>query len=78
MPWNAAIANLRSDDKDLQNQAFQYLLANTNEPVDWAYEIWGPIVETLTDQDNRRRAIAAQVLSNLAKSDPENRMRAVL
>jgi hypothetical protein len=47
----------------------------TAEPVDWAYDIWDAIRDTLTDKDNRRRAIAAQVLCSLAKSDPEHRMR---
>jgi len=31
-------------------------------------------VESLTHKDNHVRAIAAQVLCNLARSDPENRM----
>jgi hypothetical protein len=72
-----AIQKLLSADKDLQNEAFQELMALTSEPVPWAYEIWDDIVRTLTDADNRRRAIAAQVLESLAKSDPENRMAGV-
>jgi len=32
------------------------------------------MVESLTHKDNHVRAIAAQVLCNLARSDPENRM----
>jgi hypothetical protein len=32
------------------------------------------MVETLRHKDNRRRAIAAQILCNLAKSDPKQRM----
>src|SRR5437762_3018309 len=68
------VDNLRSDDRDLQNQAFTYLLEATETPVDWAYEVWDDIVAMLTDKDNHRRAIAAQVLANLARSDPENRM----
>jgi hypothetical protein len=58
----------------LQNKAFQDLLAATTRPVDWAYEVWNELVETLKDKDNRRRAIAAQVLCSLAKSDPQQRM----
>ena len=50
----------------------------TAEPVDWAYEVWDSLVNTLTDKDNRRRAIAAQVLCNLAKSDPNGKMRKTL
>jgi len=32
------------------------------------------MVESLTHMDNHVRAIAAQVLCNLARSDPENRI----
>jgi hypothetical protein len=46
----------------------------TDNRVDWAYEVWDEFVEGLRDQDNHQRAIAAQVLSNLAKSDPKNRI----
>src|SRR5215212_7495028 len=66
---------LRSEDRDLQNQAFSYILRETEKPVDWAYEVWGQLVEGLRHKDNHVRAISAQVLANLAKSDPENRMR---
>jgi len=66
--------NLRSADRGLQNQAFLNILAATDKPVDWAYEVWDEMVESLTHKDNHVRAIAAQVLCNLARSDPENRM----
>jgi hypothetical protein len=65
---------LRSDDKALQNSAFTYLIEATDKPVDWAYEAWDELVATLRHGDNRQRAIASQVLCNLARSDPENRM----
>jgi HEAT repeat protein len=42
--------------------------------VDWAYEVWDEMVQNLSHKNNRQRAIAAQVLCNLAKSDPEMRM----
>lgn len=74
MSPTTALAKLHSTDKNLQNEAYQELMALTAEPVPWAYEIWDDIVKTCADRDNRRRAIAAQVLSNLAKSDPEGRM----
>src|SRR5258706_14927448 len=66
--------NLRSEDKDLQNTAFFAILAATDRPVDWAYDVWDGMVADLRHKDNHRRAIAAQVLCNLAKSDPDNRM----
>lgn len=74
MAPKSALAKLHSTDKKLQDEAFQELMALTTEAVSWAYEIWDDIVRTCADKDNRRRAIAAQVLSNLAKSDPEDRM----
>jgi hypothetical protein len=46
----------------------------TNEEVDWAYEIWDLLKKDLTHPDNHQRAIAAQLLCNLAKSDPEGRI----
>ena len=67
--------NLFSDNKDLQNEAFFYILKETEKPVDWAYEVWDQLVEGLHRKDNHVRAISAQILANLAKSDPENRMK---
>jgi hypothetical protein len=66
--------NIRSQDKAIQNQAFTELLSTTDKPVDWSYEIWDGLVADLTHKDNHVRAISAQVLCNLAKSDPKNRM----
>jgi HEAT repeat protein len=68
--WN----NLRSDDGDVRYAAFMALLAITDQPVDWAYEVWKELLANLRHKDNHQRAIAAQLLSNLAKSDPEQRM----
>src|SRR6478672_5684459 len=66
--------NLRSEERELQNQAFFYILEATEKPVDWAYEVWDELVAGLRHKDNHVRAISAQVLCSLAKSDPENRM----
>ena len=63
--------NLWTDDRDKQNQAYYYILEATDKPVDWAYEAWNEIVANLSHKDNHNRAIAAQILSNLAKSDPK-------
>jgi hypothetical protein len=70
-----ALSQLRSDAIADQDAAFQTLTTTSDTPVAWAYEIWDDMVALLTDKSNRRRAIAAQVLCNLAKSDPEGRMR---
>jgi hypothetical protein len=66
--------NLWSEDRQNQNQAFAYMLNAADEPVDWAYEAWAEIVRNLTHKDNHNRAIAAQVLCALAKSDPDYRL----
>ena len=66
--------NLRSEDRELQNEAFFAIIKATDKSVDWAYDMWDDLLEGLTDQDSHVRAIAAQVLCNLAKSDPQNRM----
>jgi hypothetical protein len=50
------------------------LLKATDSPVDWAYQVWEDLQRMLVDGDNRQRSIASQVLSNLAKSDPKERM----
>lgn len=66
--------NLFSEDREAQNQAFFDLLVITEQPVNWAYEVWDDLVTGLTHKDNHVRAITAQLLCSLAKSDPERRM----
>jgi hypothetical protein len=66
--------NLRSSDNARQDTAFRFFMNATNEAVDWAYEVWNDLLATLKKGDNRQRAISSQVLCNLAKSDPENRI----
>ncbi len=70
----ANLNDLWSQDRQSQGKAFQYILNATDEPVDWAYEAWEELVQGLTHKDNHDRAIGAQVLCNLAQSDPRNRM----
>jgi hypothetical protein len=66
--------DLRSDDAEVQGQAFQQFLALTAEPVSWAYAVWDELLAKLTDRNNRSRSIAAQLLCNLARSDPSQRI----
>ena len=66
--------DLWSDDAEIQGKAFQQILARTSEKVDWAYAAWDDLLKRLTDRNNHSRSIAAQVLCNLAKSDPSQRM----
>jgi hypothetical protein len=67
-------ANLQSEDKDLQYEAYNQIIAATQERVGWAYEVWEQLRDDLTHPDNHRRSRAAQFLCGLAKSDPEKRM----
>jgi len=68
------LVNLLTQDGDLRYRALIDVLKATEKRVDWAYEVWDELVANLRHKDNHQRAIAAQVLSSLAKSDPENRM----
>jgi hypothetical protein len=66
--------NIRSDDSELQNKAYTELIKKTEKPVGWVYEAWDELVEGLRHKDNHVRAISSQILSNLAKSDPKEKM----
>jgi hypothetical protein len=68
------LQNIHALDKNIQGEAYQYLLDATNQPVDWAYDAWDELVCDLMSPDNRLRSIAAQLLCNLAKSDPKHRI----
>jgi hypothetical protein len=66
--------NLHAADAQLQNAAYTDLLQKTSAPVDWAYEAWDELLAGLRHKDNHVRSISAQILANLAISDPEKRM----
>ncbi|WP_435021768.1 hypothetical protein TA3x_002549 [Tundrisphaera sp. TA3] len=68
------MAEIRSGDRIVQGEAYQSLLAESEGPVDWAYEVWDDLLGALSHKDNRLRSIAAQLLCNLAMSDPEGRI----
>lgn len=74
----AAVEALRSKEKAAHDRAYVELMKATAQPVDWAYQIWDDLTAALKSKDNRVRSIASQVLSNLAKSDPANRMAKTL
>ncbi len=65
---------IRSADPQVQNTAFTALMEKTAAPVDCAYAAWDELVAGLSDKNNRVRSISAQILANLAGSDPQNRM----
>ena len=66
--------NLRSQDGDVRFEALNYVLKVTDKQVDWAYDVWNGLLENLHHENAHQRAIAAQVLCNLSKSDTEHRM----
>ena len=66
--------NLHSEDGDTRFKAMNAILKMTDERVDWANAAWDGLLKQLRHENNHERAIAAQVLCNLAKSDTENRM----
>lgn len=68
------IQRFYSKDKNHQGTSFKQLMKITGQPVDWAYQIWDDLLDLLKNGDNRGRSIAAQLLCNLAKSDPDDRM----
>ncbi len=70
----AHMAKIRSGDRAVQGKAYDALMEATDGPVDWAYEAWDDLLGALEHKDNHLRSIAAQVLCNLARSDPEGRM----
>jgi hypothetical protein len=70
----AHLDNIRSDDGQLQNNAYTELMKITEAPVSWAYEAWDELLAGLRHKDNHVRAISAQLLANLARSDPKGRM----
>jgi len=70
----AQLDNIRAEDGQTQFKAYDYLMKETEKPVDWAYEAWDEIVAGLTDKDNHVRAICGQLLGNLGISDPKGRM----
>jgi hypothetical protein len=70
----ASLDAVRAGEKDAQNAAYTYLMQATASPVDWAYEAWDEVVAMLRHPSNRVRAIASQLLGNLAASDPDARI----
>ena len=54
--------------------ALEYVMAATNQPVDWAYEVWDDLVKLMQGPHLHHRAIATTLLCNLAKSDPKRRI----
>lgn len=70
----ALLASFDDAEGGLTVERLNTMLAQAAKPVSWAYDVWDALVEGLTDPGNHRRTIAAQLLSNLASSDPKKRI----
>lgn len=68
------LAERESSDRDVAYQALCGLFEMTEEPVGWAYEVWGDMLGDLAHREGAKRAFAAQMLARLAISDPDGRM----
>jgi hypothetical protein len=73
-----SIDNLGSTDDKIRLDALQTILKITEDKVDWVYEVWDNLVARLDNENSYQRSIAIMVLCNLAKSDTENRVGAIL
>jgi hypothetical protein len=67
-----------ADRPESQSQAYERLMQATTAPVDWADVAWPELAAATKNKSNRVRAIAAQVLCNLAKSAEPSRVLADL
>ncbi|WNG21225.1 hypothetical protein [Cystobacter fuscus] len=65
---------LHGTDAESRAASFMHLLELTQQPVEWAYEVWDELLTLLREGDNHQRAIGVQLLSGLARSDPQQRM----
>lgn len=63
-----------TDDADARYESYKYVLTQKQNPVSWPYDIWDEMFAMMKTGDNHQRSIGAQVLSGLAKSDPEKRI----
>jgi hypothetical protein len=63
-----------SNAKDPRFKAFTELMKITKEPVAWVYDAWDRLLHLAQHGDNHQRAIGAQLLASLAKSDHEGRI----
>jgi hypothetical protein len=70
----AAFSDLWVTDRPRQNAAYSSLMEATGSPVPWADDVWDEVVANLKHSDNHNRAIAGQLLCNLAAHDRRDRI----
>lgn len=73
-----SLDNLGSTNDKIRLDALQTILKITEGKVDWVYDVWDDQVARLENGNSYQRSIGIMVLCNLAKSNSENRIEAIL
>jgi hypothetical protein len=71
-------ADLECKDDKVRYPAFKELLSLSEEKVNWVYDKWFELTGKLKSDNSYQRSIGLMLLANLAKSDSENRIVAIL
>ena len=66
------IKELMTDQKSSDDKT--RILGLTDKKVDWTYDVWDELFKMLEHENSFHRSIAIKVISNLAKSDTEDRI----
>lgn len=69
---------LNSKDGKIRYNSLQELIRITDNIVVWVYDKWYVLQDKLLSDNSYQRSIGLMLLANLAKSDTENRMGAIL
>jgi len=69
---------LNSKDGKIRYSALQELIRITDSKVVWVYDKWYVLQDKLLSDNSYQRSIGLMLLANLAKSDADNRMGAIL
>lgn len=69
---------LNSKDGKIRYNSLQELIRITDNKVVWVYDKWYVLQDKLLSDNSYQRSIGLMLLANLAKSDTENRMGAIL
>jgi len=72
------VKNLASADDQLRLHALRTLLAITEQPVDWVYEVWDEMTARLGNENSYQRSIGIMLLCSLTRSDHQDRLGGVL
>ena len=70
--------DLESKDNKIRFEAFQELIRLTENKVNWIYDKWFVLLDKLSSNNSFQRSIGLMLIANLAKSDQENRVGAIL